>query len=387
MKKYNFYFKKLINLFFLYNLPSNLSYWWNFGSLAGFFLIMQIISGFLLSFWYIPHPLLAFNSVEFIRREVNYGWLFRYIHSNGASFFFLVVFIHRARTFYFSSYFNRLLTWFSGFFIFIFLILIAFFGYVLPWGQRSFWAATVITSLVSILPYIGNDLLLYLWGGFSIDLPTLSRFYSLHFLFPFILCVLVALHLFFLHEEGSSDPLGSFCISDKITFHPFYTIKDIVGIWLRLIIFIFFIFFLPNFLAHPINYIEADPEVTPLHIVPEWYFLPFYGRLRSVPSKIGGVLCLILFLLVICFFPFINFAALLYGSEFRPIYKILVFILFLVLLLIGSLGGLPIEPPYFFFCQFRCFFFFFLVLIIFPFYLFFEKIIILFIILNYFFIN
>lgn len=347
---FNTYYLRRIYLHtFLYLSPVALSYWWIFGSLAIFFLLVQISSGILLATWYIPTPYDAFDSVEYIMREVEYGWLLRYTHSNGASFFFCIIFLHVFRTVIFNSHVEKLLTWFSGVIIFGVLMLIAFLGYVLPWGQMSFWAATVITSLVSVLPFFGNDLLLYIWGGYGVGTQTLTRFYTFHFLLPFFLAVLAIVHITVLHIEGSSDVLGTLENTDTVTFYPFFTSKDLVGINVCLLFFSCIIFFYPNLLSHPINYMQASTFVTPVHIVPEWYFLPFYGILRSVPSKSGGVITLINSLTVFVFLPF-NYMTeeddLIPNARFRPRSIIELSVIVSVLLIIGWLGGLPLEEPF-----------------------------------------
>ena len=255
--------------------PRNLNYWWNFGSLAGIILVIMIVSGLLLSMHYVAHVDLAFDSIEHIMRDVNYGWLIRYIHSVGASMFFLIVYIHISRGLYYGSYKSpREVLWWLGIIIFLLMIASAFLGYTLPWGQMSFWGATVITNLFSAIPLVGDSIVTWLWGGFSVDNPTLNRFYSLHFLIPFIIVGVVFLHIVALHKFGSNNPTGIDLTlkQEKIPFHPYYTIKDFFGFSVFFIIFGIFIFFLPNSLGHPVNYIPADPMVTPEHIVPEWYF-------------------------------------------------------------------------------------------------------------------
>ena len=276
--------------------PRNLNYWWNFGSLAGITLVIMIVSGLLLSMHYVAHVDLAFDSVEHIMRDVNYGWLLRYIHSVGASMFFLIVYIHISRGLYYGSYKSpREVLWWLGIVIFFLMIIAAFLGYTLPWGQMSFWGATVITNLFSAIPLIGDNIVTWLWGGFSIDNPTLNRFYSLHFLIPFIIVGVVFLHIVALHKFGSNNPTGIDLTlkQEKIPFHPYYTVKDFFGYGVFFIIFGIFVFFLPNLLGHPENYIPADPFVTPEHIIPEWYFLPFYAILRAIPFKLLGVLAML----------------------------------------------------------------------------------------------
>lgn len=290
----------------LYPAPANLSYFWNYGSLALFCLIIQIMTGIFLAMNYAATVEYAFYSCEYIMREVNSGWLLRYSHANGASAFFFVVYLHIFRGLYYGSYvYPRDFVWISGVIIFLLMILTAFMGYVLPWGQMSFWAATVITNLASVIPLVGKIIVNWLWGGYSVDFPTLMRFFSLHYLFPFLILILVIIHLLLLHEDGSNNPLG-LQTKDKLPFTPYFTIKDIYGVVLFLIIFIYFVTFEPNLLGHPDNYIEADAMVTPAHIVPEWYFLPFYAILRSVPNKLGGVVLMLSSILVLVGLPFFS---------------------------------------------------------------------------------
>lgn len=352
MKKirYSGHFKTGYESFLLYPTPSNLNYFWNFGSLALYALAIQIFSGLLLALWYVPSIEFAFYSVEYIMREVNYGWLFRNIHANGASFFFFVVYAHIARGIYYGSYtFPREKVWYTGVIIFVLMIVTAFFGYVLPFGQMSYWAATVIFSLTSVIPYIGKNILLYLWGGISIEQPTLSRIYALHFILPFVILAIVVSHLIFLHEYGSNNPLG-IRTEDYIPFHPYYTFKDIVGVVFATIVYLVFIFHSPNYTIHSDNYIMANPDVTPAHIVPEWYFLPFYGILRSVPNKTGGVLLLAFALLLLFLLPLISFPLIRSGT-FRPIFQIVFWFFIATCLLLGWSGGNPISTPYYEICQ------------------------------------
>ena len=290
-----------------YPTPINLTYAWSFGSSAGICLIIQILSGIFLAMHYTPHIDLAFSSVEHIMRDVNNGWLIRYIHANGASMFFIVVYCHIFRGLYYGSYMQpRQLLWCSGVLIFILMMATAFMGYVLPWGQMSFWGATVITSLVSAVPVVGQSIVDWLWGGFTINNATLNRFFSLHFFLPFIIAGASALHLALLHKEGSNNPLGVDSNMDTVPFYPYYVIKDIFAFFCFLLFFSFFVFYFPNLLGHPDNYIKADPMQTPPHIVPEWYFLPFYAILRSIPDKLGGVVAMGGALIVLFLIPFTN---------------------------------------------------------------------------------
>ncbi|MDX1580888.1 MAG: cytochrome b/b6, partial [Alphaproteobacteria bacterium] len=270
-----------------YPTPRNLNYWWSFGSLAGLMLLVQIVTGIVLAFHYTPHADLAFESVEHIMRDVNYGWLLRYVHANGASFFFIVVYIHIFRGLFYGSYKPpRELLWMLGLVILLLMMATAFMGYVLPWGQMSFWGATVITNLFSAIPGVGDAIVAALWGGFSVDNPTLNRFFSLHYLLPFVIAAVAILHIWALHIPGSNNPLGIDVKGpqDQIDFHPYHTAKDLFMMSVLLLVFFGFVFYAPNYLGHPDNYIPADPLVTPEHIVPEWYFLPFYAILRAVPD-------------------------------------------------------------------------------------------------------
>jgi len=273
-----------------YPSPSNLNYWWSFGSLAGICLVVQILTGIFLAMHYTPHVDLAFMSVEHIMRDVEGGWFLRYMHANGASMFFIVVYLHMFRGLYYGSYASpRELVWIVGVLLFLLMILTAFIGYVLPWGQMSFWGATVITSLASAIPIVGDEITHWLWGGFSVDNATLNRFFSLHYLLPFIIAGASVVHLAALHQYGSNNPLGSLSTVDKVPFYPYFYVKDLLGWVCFAVFFAIFIFFYPNLLGHPDNYIPANPMSTPAHIVPEWYFLPVYAILRSIPNKLGGV--------------------------------------------------------------------------------------------------
>lgn len=367
IKKYNFLniiYKNAIS----YPCPPNLNLFWNFGSLALFALIIQIISGIFLAMHYVPHTDLAFLSVELhIMREVSYGWFIRYIHSNGASFFFIVVYIHILRGLYYGSYlFPRQLLWIIGVIILFLMIITAFLGYVLPWGQMSYWAATVITSLVSTIPFIGSILVEWLWGGYSVTTITLNRFYSLHYLLPFIILALVIFHLIVLHEDGSNNPLGvDLKEIDTISFHPYYTIKDFYGVLIYLYFFMYFIFFNPNYFSHPDNAIPANPGITPAHIVPEWYLLIYYAILRSVPNKLIGVILLILSILVLILFPFLMQGSV-RSAQFKPFYKFFFWFFVINCVILGWIGGLPIKDPFYRLSQFCTIFYFFYLLIILP---------------------
>ena len=329
-----------------YPTPINLNYFYGFGSLAGIMLVVQILTGIFLAMHYTSHIDLAFNSVEHIMRDVNNGWLIRYLHANGASFFFIVVYIHIFRGLYYGSYITpREALWCSGVVIFILMMATAFMGYVLPWGQMSFWGATVITNLFSAIPLIGKDIVDWLWGGFAVDNPTLNRFFSLHFTFPFVIVGAVLIHLILLHEVGSNNPLGITLKTENIPFYPYFYTKDLFGLMILFLIFFIFIFYYPNTLGHPDNYIEANPMKTPLHIVPEWYFLPFYAILRSIPNKIGGVIAMFGSLIILLTIPFTNSSEI-RSTAFRPLFKICYWLLVVTFLLLGWVGQCPVEYPY-----------------------------------------
>ena len=339
-----------------YPTPRNLNYWWNFGSLAGVILVVQIATGIALAMHYTPHVDFAFASVERIMRDVNYGWLLRYTHANGASAFFVVVYIHMFRGLYYGSYKNpREVLWGIGVLLLLVMILTAFTGYVLPWGQMSFWAATVITNLASAVPLVGETVVQWLWGGFSVDNPTLQRFFSLHYLLPFVILGMVILHIWALHRFGSNNPLGIDTKSDKDTlpFHPYYTVKDLFGLGVFLLVFFAFVFFAPNELGHPDNYVEADPLVTPPHIVPEWYFLPFYAILRSatfdvwfVSAKLLGVLLMVASVLILFILPWLDGSPV-RSARFRPVYKQVFWIFAADCVILGIVGARPPNEPVF----------------------------------------
>jgi quinol-cytochrome oxidoreductase complex cytochrome b subunit len=339
-----------------YPSPKNLSYWWNFGSLAGIVLVIQIVTGIVLAMHYTAHVDYAFDSVEHIMRDVNYGWLLRYMHANGASMFFLVVYIHIFRGLYFGSYKSpREVLWWLGIVILLIMMATAFMGYVLPWGQMSFWGATVITNLFSAIPLVGESIVNWLWGGFSIANPTLNRFYSLHYLLPFVLVGIVILHIWALHEHKSNNPLGIDIKGpqDTIPFHPYYTVKDLFGLGVFLIFFSVILFFLPNALGEPDNYIPANPLVTPPHIVPEWYFLPFYAILRSItfdiwfiPAKLLGVIAMFASILLLFVLPWLDTSKV-RSARFRPVYKQVFWLLFIDTIILGLVGSkLPNEPVF-----------------------------------------
>lgn len=326
-----------------YRTPKNLSYLWNLGSIAGIGLVIQIITGIMLAMHYTPEVSYAFNSVEHIMRDVNSGWLLRNIHAVGASMFFLAIYIHIMRGIYYGSYkYPRELLWFIGVIIFLATMATAFMGYVLPWGQMSFWGATVITNLFSAIPVVGESIVTWLWGGFSVDNPTLNRFFALHYLLPFIIVGLVLLHLVALHQHGSNNPTGVDVKSDKdtIPFHPYYTVKDFLGFGAYFILFAYFVFFEPDYLNHPDNLIPANPMVTPAHIVPEWYFLPFYAILRSIPNKLAGVVAMISSILILFALPWLDKSKI-RSLAYRPLSRFFFWIFIADSILLGYIGGQP----------------------------------------------
>lgn len=328
--------------------PKNLSYLWSFGSIAGIALLVQILSGILLAMHYVPNTAMAFDSVEHIMRDVRYGWLLRYIHAVGASMFFVVVYAHIARGLYYGSYkAPREILWWVGILIFLLMMATAFMGYVLPWGQMSFWGATVITNLFSAIPIIGKSIVEWLWGGYSVDNPTLNRFFALHYLLPFVIVGVVFLHLVSLHTVGSNNPTGVEIKSKKdiIPFHPYFTIKDLLGFVAFFIIFSYFLFFHPNSLGHPDNYIPANPMVTPAHIVPEWYFLPFYAILRAVPDKLGGVLMMFGAIAILFALPWLDRSQVKSGA-YRPIFQKFFWLFLINFIFLGWLGKSPAEGWY-----------------------------------------
>ena len=348
--------------------PKNLNYFYTFGFILTMCLVTQIITGIVLAMHYVPNTSLAFDSIEHIMRDVNYGWLIRYMHSNGASMFFLAVFIHMFRGLYYGSYKEpREIIWILGVVIFLLMIITGFMGYVLPWGQMSFWGATVITNLVATIPVIGEPVLTLLLGGYSVDNPTLNRFFSLHYLLPFVIFGVVILHIWALHVTGNNNPTGIEVkdSKDTISFHPYYTVKDLFAYVVFLLMFCYFIFYNPNILGHPDNYIEADPMLTPAHIVPEWYLLPFYAILRAVPDKLMGVLLMFGSIVVLFFLPWLDTMKV-KSARYRPLYK--VFFLFFVIfcLLLGYLGAKPPEGIYLFLSRVSTIYYFAFFLVIMP---------------------
>ena len=332
-----------------YPTPKNLNYWWTFGGILTFCLITQIVTGLTLAMHYIAHADMAFESVEHIMRDVNYGWLIRYIHANGASMFFLAVYIHIFRSLFYGSYkAPREIIWIIGIIIYLLMMAAAFMGYVLPWGQMSFWGATVITNLFSAIPLIGEGIVAWLWGGFAVDNPTLTRFYALHYLLPFLILGLVVLHIWALHVPGNNNPIGIDIkkpSKDTVPFHPYIVIKDAFALLMFIIVFAFFVFYSPNILGHADNYIEANPMVTPAHIVPEWYLLPFYAILRSVPDKLLGVIAMFAAIFVLVILPWLDTSKI-RSAVFRPLYKQFYWILVIDVLILGYVGAMPAEGLY-----------------------------------------
>nr|WEW63419.1 cytochrome b [Macroscelides proboscideus] len=344
--------------------PSNISSWWNFGSLLGMCLIIQILTGLFLAMHYTSDTMTAFSSVTHICRDVNYGWLIRYMHANGASLFFICLFIHAGRGIYYGSYLYSE-TWNIGVALLFITMATAFVGYVLPWGQMSFWGATVITNLLSAIPYVGSTLVEWIWGGFSVDKATLTRFFAFHFILPFIIAALAMVHLLFLHETGSNNPLGLISDSDKIPFHPYYTIKDLLGMLLTILLLAGLVLFSPDLLGDPDNYTPANPLNTPPHIKPEWYFLFAYAILRSIPNKLGGVVALVMSILILAIMP------LLHTSKhrslmFRPISQCLFWILVADMLTLTWIGGQPVEDPFITIGQVASMLYFLLILVLMP---------------------
>nr|AWV84340.1 cytochrome b [Chonosia atrodorsalis] len=324
--------------------PSNLSYWWNFGSLLGLCLTIQIMTGLFLSMHYNGDIMNAFNSVSHMCRDVNYGWMLRSMHANGASLFFICVYLHVGRGIYYGSY-KYYETWVVGVIILFVLMGTAFLGYVLPWGQMSFWGATVITNLLSAIPYLGTMLVNWIWGGFAVDNATLTRFYSLHFILPFIILALTMIHLIFLHQSGSNNPIGLSSNIDKIPFHPYFSIKDILGFLLTLITFMIFSMLNPYLLGDPDNFTPANPMVTPKHIQPEWYFLFAYAILRSIPNKLGGVIALVMSILVLVFIPVLNNSKFM-GLSLYPLSQVMFWYLLMIMILLTWIGARPVEIPF-----------------------------------------
>ncbi len=358
-----------------YPVPRNLNYMWNFGVLAGFCLALQIVTGVVLAMHYAANSTVAFNSVEHIMRDVNWGWLMRYAHANGASFFFVVIYLHIFRGFFYSSYkAPREMVWLLGVVIFLLMMATAFMGYVLPWGQMSFWGAKVITGLFSAIPLVGEPLQVWLLGGYAPDNAALNRFFSLHFLLPFVIAGCVILHIWALHIPGSSNPTGVEVKSesDTVPFHPYYTAKDGFGLGVFLLIYMAFVFFMPNMLGHPDNYIPANPLSTPAHIVPEWYFWPFYAILRAftadilfVPAKLLGVLAMFAAILVWFFLPWLDRSPVRSG-HYRPLFRKFFYVLLVAMAVLFYCGGAPAEEPYVMLSQIATAYYFLHFLVILP---------------------
>tara|TARA_B110000438_G_scaffold271215_1_gene288931 strand:+ start:94 stop:1380 length:1287 start_codon:yes stop_codon:yes gene_type:complete len=353
-----------------YPTPKNLNYWWTFGGILTFCLITQIVTGLVLAMHYVAHVDHAFESIEHIMRNVNYGWLIRYVHANGASMFFLAVYIHIFRSLFYGSYKSpREVIWIIGLLIYILMMATAFMGYVLPWGQMSFWGATVITNLFSAIPLVGESITTWLWGGYSVANPTLNRFYSLHYLLPFLIFGLVVLHIWALHVPGNNNPVGIDVkknSNETMPFHPYMVMKDIFALLLFVTIFLWFVFFAPNVLGHPDNYIEANPLVTPAHIVPEWYLLPFYAILRAIPSKLGGVIFMFAAIFILMLLPWLDTCKV-RSANFRPIYKKFFWVLVFVVILLGYLGAKPPEGIYLILSRLATAYYFIHFLILLPF--------------------
>jgi ubiquinol-cytochrome c reductase cytochrome b subunit len=350
---------------FVYPVPSNITYAWNLGISAGIMLAIQIITGIILAMYYTPTSDLAFASVRHIIMDIDYGSFIRMYHASGSSLFFFVVYLHIFRGLYYGSFaYPRQLVWVSGVIILLLMIVTAFIGYVLPWGQMSFWAATVITNLVSVLPFVGNDVLIWLWGGFSVDDATLHRFFSLHYLLPFVLLALVGVHIILLHENGSNSVLGINHKVDLIPFNPYFIFKDIFSTLLLLFAFNFYALKHKPAIIDADNYIEANPLVTPAHIVPEWYFKTFYAILRSVPDKAGGTFLLLMSIIVLMLFPFYT-KTFVNSGVFRPFYKFFFWIFIMDFIILAWIGGKPVEEPYYTIGQIAtCFYFFYFILVL-----------------------
>lgn len=346
--------------------PANISYFWGFGSLLGLCLIIQMATGIFLAMHYTAQMDLAFNSVEHIMRDVNYGWVVRYAHSNGASMFFICVFLHIGRGIYYGSYTKpREMLWSVGVIILIAMMATGFIGYVLPYSQLSFWGATVITNLISAIPYIGQDVVEWVWGGYSVSNATLNRFYSFHYLLPFILAALAVVHIIALHTDGSNNPLGVESDIDKVPFHPYYTIKDVFGYSIFGITFVYLIYFAPNMLGHPDSYIPANPLVTPSHIQPEWYFLFAYAILRSIPNKLLGVIALFASLVVLLVLPYIEQSPI-RSKQFRPLSKMMFWVFIADFFILTIIGGQVVEEPFITIGQIASVFYFLYFLVINP---------------------
>lgn len=348
--------------------PRNLNYWWTFGGILSFLLASQIVTGVVLAMHYTPQSSLAFDSIEHIMRDINYGWLLRYAHANGASMYFLALYIHIFRGMYYGSYkAPREVLWLFGVTIFLLSIATAFLGYVAPWGQMSFWGATVITSLFTAIPVIGDSITTWLWGGYAVDNATLNRFYSLHYLLPFIIAGIVILHIWALHVHGSNNPAGieKKTSKDTLSFHPYFTVKDGFALVCFLVLYGWIVFYVPNYLYDPDNYIEANPLRTPVHIVPEWYYLPFYAILRSIPNKLIGTAVMFASVLIIAFLPWLDTSKV-KSAKYRPLYRIAFWLFVLCAVLLGYLGSKPPEGAYVIVARFLTVYYFLFFLVILP---------------------
>jgi quinol-cytochrome oxidoreductase complex cytochrome b subunit len=348
--------------------PRNLNYWWTFGGILSFMLAAQIVTGVVLAMHYTPQSGLAFASIEHIMRDVNYGWLLRYMHANGASMFFLALYIHMFRGMYYGSYkAPREVLWLLGVVIYLLAIATAFMGYVLPWGQMSFWGATVITSLFSAIPFVGDSITIWLWGGYAVDNATLNRFFSLHYLLPFMIAGVVVLHIWALHVHGSNNPAGieKKTSKDTLPFHPYFTVKDGFALVCFLVFYGWFVFYVPNYLGDADNYIEANPLQTPVHIVPEWYYLPFYAILRSIPNKLGGTAAMFTAVMIIAFLPWLDTSPV-KSASYRPLYKIFFWLFTACALLLGYMGSQPPEGVYVIAARFLTVYYFLHFLVILP---------------------
>nr|WNH22192.1 cytochrome b [Varicus bucca] len=344
--------------------PSNISAWWNFGSLLGLCLVAQILTGLFLAMHYTSDIATAFSSVAHICRDVNSGWLIRNMHANGASFFFICIYLHIGRGLYYGSYLYKE-TWNIGVVLLLLVMMTAFMGYVLPWGQMSFWGATVITNLLSAVPYVGGTLVQWIWGGFSVDNATLTRFFAFHFLLPFVVLAATVLHLLFLHETGSNNPTGLNAHTNKVPFHPYFSYKDLLGFAIMLLALASLALFAPNYLGDPDNFTPANPLVTPPHIKPEWYFLFAYAILRSIPNKLGGVLALLASILVLMLVPFLHTSKQ-RGLNFRPFSQFLFWFLVADVMILTWIGGVAVEDPYIIIGQIASVIYFSIFLVFFP---------------------